>query len=88
MVAHFYNTSTQEVKENAELQATLVYCTARPALKQKQENNYIQYNLCMCVIYEVLYTGKYMYNVRNYKILKEAVDRNWLSKVAPSLVNV
>lgn len=56
MVAHFYN--TQEVKENAELQANLACCTARPALKQKQENNYIQYNLCMCVIYEVLYTGK------------------------------
>lgn len=29
-----------------------------------------------------------MYNVRNYKIFKEAVDRNWLSKVAPSLFNV
>lgn len=58
MVTHFYNTSTQEVKENAELQATLACCTARPALKQKQENNYIQYNLRMCMTYEVLYTGK------------------------------
>lgn len=29
-----------------------------------------------------------MYNVRNYKIFKEAVDRNWLSKVDPGLVNV